>query len=172
MIQKPLRRRVPNDLIDVQKRSAIFLNTPREKLVFPNVLISPTLPCPLTSWTILESLLKYKSNFGHRVFSAVCEPNKQLDQFGWDSNSIIHRNGGGQQWLHLRNVEVWDGEERRKTIVSNRPRIPQEVWRVKKTAPRFVSICLKLNEVEICPQRSRKSVFAETHLKDLKSLRL
>ena len=82
MIQKPLRRGIPNDLIDVQKRSAIFLNTPREKLVFPNVLISPTLPCPLTSWTILESLLKYKSNFGHRVFSAVCEPNKQLDQFG------------------------------------------------------------------------------------------
>ena len=35
MIQKPLRRGIPNDLIDVQKRSAIFLNTPREKLVFP-----------------------------------------------------------------------------------------------------------------------------------------
>ena len=79
MIQKPLRRGIPNDLIDVQKRSAIFLNTPREKLVFPNVLISPTLPYRLTSWTILESLLKYKSNV---FFSAVCEPNKQLDQFG------------------------------------------------------------------------------------------
>ena len=81
MIQKPLRRGIPNDLIDVQKRSAIFLNTPREKLVFPLECIDfPHPPLPSNKLDNFGELAKIQIT---RVFfPAVCEPNKQLDQFG------------------------------------------------------------------------------------------